>query len=98
MENIIYNSLAFIIEFIKLYLATGFFVKLNDVNKKIKYSVFASVSAAVGIVSLWINLSEFDIIFGIISIILIFFILTDKKKIAVVAFMYVCLRKRAFQG
>ena len=91
MENIIYNSLAFIIEFIKLYLATGFFVKLNDVNKKIKYSVFASVSAAVGIVSLWINLSEFDIIFGIISIILIFFILTDKKKIAVVAFMYVCI-------
>lgn len=91
MNTAIYNTLSFLIEFIKLYIGVGFITKLTVKNKKISSVLFAVTVFIILTVSAFFDISKIGIIYGIISVLLIFFSVNEKKKTGLVVFIYICI-------
>lgn len=87
MNDITYNILSFIIEFLKLYLTTTIFLRFTiKSNKKLTLSTIMAIFF-ISIACNFINIAEYSIIYGLISIILLC-LFTPKIKFK---FGYICL-------
>ncbi len=84
------NIVLYLIEFLKIFVA----VLLFDVNIKLGKGFAASFvasSVVVSILHLFIDLTEYSIVYGIISILVIAAFLFEKKKIGILMFLYICI-------
>lgn len=86
MNIVCYNAICFSIEFIKLYLFTSCFLKIKQ--QKNIYASFTVTLFVMMFVSIWYNISNFSLIFGIISIILLMINAYEKKKIWIIPLLY----------
>lgn len=89
MNIICFNSISYIIEFFKILLAVTFL--LNIPQRKIILIIFPISLLLISFTSSYFNFSDYTIIFGILSIVIISITMPVKKKIGQVILAYVCI-------
>ena len=89
MNIICFNAVSYAIEFAKLFLVVAFLI--NIPQRKYVLIAFPVSLLLLSFASIYFNFSEYSIIFGLLSSILIFVTMPEKRKIGQVILAYICI-------
>lgn len=91
MNTVLFNVVSYIIEFLKLSLFSIFFA---DIYVKKRITIIFSISVLfLAFFSIYFNFSDYSIVFGLISIVLLYFSISEKKKIGqiILSYVFICI-------
>lgn len=91
MNTVLFNVVSYIIEFLKLSLFSIFFA---DIYVKKRITIIFSISILfLAFFSIYFNFSDYSIVFGLISIVLLYFSISEKKKIGqiILSYVFICI-------
>lgn len=91
METVIYNTIKYLVELVKLFILVCLIFRIGIKRTKSVALIFGMSVALTAIISAFFDISQFGFSYGIILIITMFFALNDKKKTGLVIFSYVLI-------
>ena len=89
MNIVCNNAVRFLIEFIKLFLTVTVLLKIRQ--RKSIHAAFLLSLFGVIFVSVFFDFSEFSIIYGFVSIVLLAVNACEKKKAGIIALSFLCI-------
>ena len=91
MGTIIYNIMEYLEEFIKLFIFLYFVLRLEIKKSKKTFLILGMTFVVIMSISAFFDIGQFGISYALILVTFIFFVLKEKKKIALVILSYVLI-------
>ena len=91
MDAISNNAILYVVEFLKLFLTCVFLIGIRIKSFRAILVVTPLSVAAIAAMSYFFDMSQYAIVFGLVSAAVIFFLMEEKKKIPYVIFAYICI-------